>query len=65
MAAGSSLWVRAKRCSYVYCRQRRAVSMAAGSNLWMRANGVATFIVASGEKYQWQLAAICGCGPMM
>ena len=39
--------------------------MAAGSNLWVRANGVATFIVASGEQYQWQLAAICGRGPMV
>ena len=28
--------------------------MAAGSNLWVRASGVATFIVASGEQYQWQ-----------
>jgi len=34
--------------------------MAAGSNLWVWANDVATFIVASGEQYQWQLAAICG-----
>jgi hypothetical protein len=41
-------------CGYVYCRQWRAVSMVAGSSMWVRATGVATFIVASGEQYQWQ-----------